>query len=275
MLSGFASFSCADLIAKVLTAEYHPVQIALSRQLGVVTVVIIWLLIRGPSIIKSTAPKMQILRGLFAIISATCFIFALSYVPLADAVAVTFVAPFMVTILGALVLGERVNANRWVAVVIGLIGTLVIIRPGLGVFHPAIFLVILAAAAFACRQIVSRYVGARDPTITTLAYTALTSVILLAIPAPLFWISPTSLSDFGLMVGLAVLAGLGEFLLIRALEVAFAVVVAPMQYSLILFSTFWGYLVFSELPDFWTWTGTAIVVSSGLYLVLLERRQPQ
>ena len=90
----------------------------------------------------------------------------------------------MVTVLGALVLGETVGTRRWITVAAGFIGALVIIRPGAGVFHPAIFLVLLAAAAFAGRQIISRPLGARDPTLTTLAYTALTSVVLLAVPLP-------------------------------------------------------------------------------------------
>lgn len=273
MLAGFASFSCADLIAKLLTADFHPVQIALTRQLGVIAVVLLWFVLRGPAILKSAAPKWQILRGLFAIVSAICFIFSLSYVPLADAVAVSFVAPFMVTVLGAALLGEAVGTRRWIAVAAGFAGALVIIRPGAGVFHPAIFLVLLAAAAFAGRQIISRPLGARDPTMTTLAYTALTSVVLLAVPLPWFWSTPDAAAQIGLMAGMAVLAGLGEYLLIRALEIAYAVVVAPMQYSLILYAALWGYLVFGDLPDRWTWIGTAIIIASGLYMMHLERRE--
>ncbi|MDH3453077.1 MAG: DMT family transporter [Gammaproteobacteria bacterium] len=273
MLAAFAAFSCGDLIAKLLTADYHPVQIAFSRQLGVVAAVAVLFAMKGSAILRSTVPKLQVARGLCAVVSATSFIFAISYVPLADAVAVTFAAPFMVTVLGAVVLREAVGTKRWIAVTAGFIGTLVIVRPGFGVFHPAIFLVLLAAAAFALRQIVSRYIGRRDRTMTTLAYTALTSVIVLAIPMPLIWITPVSIVDVAMMAGVAIMAGMGEFLLIRALEIAAVVVVAPMQYSLILYGTLWGYLVFAELPDRWTWLGTSIIVGSGLYMLYLERRR--
>lgn len=273
MLAGYAVFSCVDLMAKLLTADYHPVQIAFSRQLGVVAVVVVLFAMRGSAILHSTAPKLQFARGFCAVVSATSFIFAISYVPLADAVAVTFAAPFMVTVLGAVVLRETVGTNRWIAVTAGFVGTLVIIRPGFGVFHPAIFLVLLAAAAFAMRQIISRCIGTRDRTMTTLAYTALTSVIVLVVPLPFIWIAPLSFVDLAMLAGVAILSGLGEFLLIRALEIAAAVAIAPMQYSLILYATLWGYLVFAQLPDHWTWLGTSIIIASGLYMLYLERQR--
>ena len=185
----------------------------------------------------------------------------------------TFAAPFMVTVLGAVVLRETVGTKRWIAVTAGFVGTLVIIRPGLGVFHPAIFLVLLAAAAFAMRQIISRCIGTRDRTMTTLAYTALTSVIVLVVPLPFIWIAPLSFVDLAMLAGVAILSGLGEFLLIRALEIAAAVAIAPMQYSLILYATLWGYLVFAQLPDHWTWLGTSIIIASGLYMLYLERQR--
>ena len=132
-LAGFALFSCGDTIAKLLTAEFHPFQIAWTRQLGAVVVVVLLLFFKGAELFKSQAPLLQIVRGFCAVVSATCFIFTISYVPLADAVAVTFVAPFFVTILSVFFLGEYVGIRRWVTIVVGFVGTLVIIRPGLGV----------------------------------------------------------------------------------------------------------------------------------------------
>lgn len=270
MLSGFFVFSIVDTMAKFLTAYYHPVQIVWTRQLGVTVGVIFLILLKGPHILRSAAPGLQISRGLCAISSALLFVFALRHVPLADAVAVSFVAPFMVTILSALILREQVGPRRWAAICAGFIGTLVVIRPGSGVFQPAILLIILAAAAFAARQILSRHLGNRDPTETTLAYTALTTIALLAVPLPFYWMTPGDLSHIGMMAVMAVLAGFGEFLIIRALEIALAVVVAPMQYAMILFSSFWGFLLFGHIPDVWTWTGAAIIVVSGLYMMLRE-----
>ncbi len=272
MLAGFFVFSCADTMAKILTADFHPVQIVWTRQLGLLTGVAVLFALRGRVIFRSTAPGLQIARGLCAIVSAIAFVFALAHVPLADAVAVTFVAPFLVTILGAAALRETVGIRRWAAVLAGFIGTLVVIRPGEGVFHPAIFLVILAASAFALRQILSRHLGNGDRTETTVTYTALTSVLCLALPLPFFWQTPTESTQFLLMAAMAILAATGEFLIIRALEIAFAVVLAPAHYSLIIYSTFWGFVVFGDFPDLWTWVGALIVVSSGLYVILREAR---
>ena len=270
MTAGFAVFSIADLMAKILTEDFHPFQIAWSRWLGVAMGLILILLLKGPAIFKSKVPGLQIARGMFAVVSATCFIFAIRHVPLADAVAVTFAAPFMVTIFGALLLRERVGPWRWGAVLVGFIGTLVIIRPGSGAFNPAILLVLVAALAFACRQIISKPIGRNDPTQTTLAYTAVTALIILTLPLSWVWETPSTNRQLWLFLGIAILSGIGEFLIIRALEIAEAVAVTPMHYSLIIFSTLWGYLFFSQLPDVWTWVGTSIVIASGLTILYRE-----
>lgn len=270
MLSGFFVFSIADVFAKILTETYHPVQIVWTRQLGLVIGVAVLLAMRGPRILKSVMPRHQIVRGFFAIISAVCFVFAIAYVPLADAVAVSFLAPFMVTILGAIILREPVGVRRWAAVIVGFVGSLIIIRPGFGAFHPAILLVVLAAAAFAARQIISRQIGTRDPTETTVAYTSVTAVAVLLVPMMWFWTTPANMVDVGMMLILTAFAGLGEYLIIRALEIAHAVLLAPMQYSLIVFSSLWGYIAFSQLPDIWTWIGTSVIVFSGLYVIYRE-----
>jgi drug/metabolite transporter (DMT)-like permease len=272
MTAGFFAFSCADMMAKLLTADFHPVQIAWTRLFGLLAAVIVVIVMRGPGILRSNAPALQIFRGVIAIGSSLSFIYALKYIPLADAVSVTFIAPFIVTILGAFLLGEQVGRRRWIAIAIGFAGVLIIIRPGAGVFHPAIGFVIVAAVSFAVRQIVSRYLGNSEATLTTVAYTAITACSLLFIPMLMVWKTPATSEHVLLFTLMALVAALGELLIIRALETADAVVVAPMQYSLIIFSTIWGFLVFAELPDVVTWVGAGIVVTSGLYTIYRESR---
>ncbi len=267
MALAFFLFAAADTQAKFLTGWFHPVQIVWTRQLGLLTGVLVLLILKGPSILKTRHPGLQVLRGMLAVFSATAFIFALRYVPLADAVAVSFVAPFMVTIMGALFLGEKVGLRRWSAVTIGYIGTLIVIRPGLGVVHPAVFLVLAAATAFALRQILSRVLAALDRTATTVTYTAIASVLLLSAPLPFFWKAPEAGWELAVLAGMAVCAALGELLVIRALEIAQAIVLAPVHYSLIIWGTFYGWLVFDQLPDRWTWLGAAIIVATGLYIL--------
>lgn len=268
---GFFTFSTSDTISKFLTAELHTLQIVWLRQLGLMGAAIVMLGIHGPGLLRTAFPVLQVTRGTLAVLSAVCFVVTISYVPLADAVAVTFMAPFMVTIMGVVFLGEQVGIRRWAAVVLGFIGAMIIIRPGMGVFHPAIFLVLAAAAFFAMRQVISRALAASDRTQTTVIYTALVSVAILTFPMPFVWRWPETGTTYLLIIAMAALAAFGEVMVIRALEIAQASVVAPMHYSLIIWATFYGWAVFGQLPDFWTFVGTSIILATGIYLVNRER----
>lgn len=271
MAAGFLTFSIVDAAAKFLTGEFHPVQIVWIRQLGFL-VFVFWMLLRtGPKVLKSACPGLQITRGCLAVLSATSFIWAVSYIPLADAVAITFVAPFFVVVLGSFWLRETVGVRRWTAVFLGFAGSLIVIRPGLGVMHPAAFLLLFAAFAFSLRQILSRILGAVDSTATTVAYSALVGSALVTLPLPFVWITPWTPHQLGLMAMIAVLAGIAEFLIIRALELAEAVAVAPVHYTMMLWGTLWGWLVFGELPDVWTWVGAAVIIISGVYTIYREK----
>lgn len=271
MLAGMSLFAATDAIAKLLTETLAPIQIVWSRQCGLLIGVLAIITIHGAKVLKTSQPKLQVGRGVLAATSATLFIVGVSYVPLADAVALTFVAPFMVTVMGALILKEPVGVRRWTAVFLGFIGTLVVIRPGLGVLHPAAFLLIIAAAAFACRQILSRVLANGDKTSTTVAYTAIVSWSLLSIPLPFFWQTPATPLEVILLATMALLAACAETLVIMALDAAQAVVVAPVQYILLIWGTMYGFLIFGQLPDFWTLVGALIIVATGLYTLNRER----
>lgn len=264
-------FSAVDTQAKFLTDTLHPVQIVWARQLGLLIGVLVLLAIRGASVLRTRRPVLQVTRGAMAAGSACLFIVGITYVPLADAVVVSFVAPFIVTVLGALLLREPVGARRWVAVIIGFLATLIVIRPGMGVVHPAAIFVVMAAILFALRQVLSRLLSGVDGMATTVAYTALAGSLVLTLPLPFVWRWPETGTEILLLVGIAVLASLGELLVIWALEVAQAVVVAPVMYTLILWSTMYGYLVFADVPDGWTLLGAAIIIATGLYTFHRER----
>ncbi len=269
MALGMFLFSAVDTTAKFLTDSLHPFQIVWTRQLGLLVAAIALIAIHGQSILRTAHPWLQLLRGGVAACSAALFIFGVSYVALADAVAVSFVAPFMVTILGALILREPVGIRRWVAVALGFAGALIVIRPGLGVVHPAAGFVVLAAFFFAVRQIISRALSDTDRTATTIVYTALVSVAVLTLPMAYVWKTPSG-SEWVLLLLVAVLAAAAEICVIKALELAMAVVVAPVQYTLIVWGTFYGFVVFGQLPDIWTWAGAAIIVATGLYTLRRE-----
>ena len=271
MALGMFMFSAVDTMAKFLTDTIHPSQIVWCRQLGLLLGVVVLIGLKGRSVLVSASPALQIGRGALAAVSATLFIIGVKYVPLADAVAITFVAPFMVTVMSARILREPVGIRRWTAVIIGFIGTLIVIRPGLGVLHPAAGLLVIAASAFALRQILSRILAGGDSAGTTVAYTAIVSCILLPGPMLFVWETPGSTTEILLLVAMALLAAGGETMVILALDAAQAVVVAPLQYTLLIWGTFYGAVVFGQFPDGWTWLGALIIVSTGIYTLNRER----
>lgn len=271
MALAFFCYALSDAAAKVLTQSLPPFQVVWFRQLGLLTVALWFLARRGPSILRTGRPVLQLSRGLVAALSSSSFIFAVSHVPLADAVAVSFVAPFFVTVMGALLLRETVGLRRWGAIAVGFLGMLIVVRPGFGVFHPAMLLVVAAAGLFSIRQILSRLLGPVDQIVTTIAYTSLASTALLTVPMVLVWQTPDAPRQILFLAMLAATAGAGEVLVIRALDLTEAVVLAPLQYTMILWSTGLGWLLFAQLPDRWTLIGAAIIVASGIYTVHRER----
>lgn len=272
MAAGFFAFAACDIQAKVLTETLSPFQIVWFRQFGLFLGVLVLIAIKGLHILRSQTPFLQIGRGITAVCSASFFVFAVRYVPIADVVAVTFISPFIVTVLAAIILKETVGPRRWAAVAVGFAGMLIVIRPGMGVFHPAIFFVVLAATFFSLRQILSRWLSGGDPVITTVAYTSLTSTGIVTLILPFVWESIPNLQTVALIIGMASCAGIGEVLVIRALDVGEAVALAPIHYSLILWATFYGYVVYADLPDMWTILGCVIIVASGLYTINRERQ---
>ncbi|MEC7208431.1 MAG: DMT family transporter [Pseudomonadota bacterium] len=271
MAVGMFLFSAVDTLAKFLTDSLHPLQIVWIRQLGLVAGTILLMGIYGVRIFITAHPVLQLARGVLAAGSATLFIIAISYVALADAIAVTFIAPLIVTVLSAVLLAEKVGLHRWSAIIAGFLGTLVVIRPGFESFHPALLLVLFAATLFAGRQIISRLLSGSDNAYTTVAYTALASSLVLSVPAFYVWVTPQTSQQILLLTIMALLAGLAEFMVIKALQIAHAGLVAPVQYTILIWGTLYGFLVFADLPDIFTFAGAAIIIASGLYTVHRER----
>jgi S-adenosylmethionine uptake transporter len=262
MAGAIALYGAADTIAKYLGQTYHPIQITGMRQIGLLLGVVFWLILRGTKDLRTARPGLQILRGVCATFSGVLYVYALTYIPLADAATVSFAAPFFVTILGYLFLKESVGLRRWTAIVIGFMGALVVIRPGFESFQPAYLLALMSAFLFALRQIISRNLGSTESTITTVAFTAVVTAGLLGVAQPFVW-KPIATEHIALFVLQAVVAGVGEFMVIRALEVALAVVVAPLQYTMILWTTLYGFMFFGDLPDAFTLGGGAIIILAG------------
>ncbi|MGC6536026.1 MAG: DMT family transporter [Candidatus Puniceispirillaceae bacterium] len=270
MLAGMSIFAIVDAMAKYLTQDYHPMQIVWTRQLGFFVGAVILIAWRGTVILQTKRRGLQILRGLFAVMSAWIFITGIAIVPLADATSVTFVAPLIVVVIGALVLREPVGWHRWSAVIIGFMGTLIILRPGFDAFNPALLFPFFAACFFAGRQIISRYLAQTETMITTICYTAIVSFIATCIPLYAVWQMPNVPSHIWLMLAMTLLSAIGEICIIWALQIGLAVAVAPMHYTILLWSTLYGYLFFNQLPDGFTVGGGLMIIATGLYALYRE-----
>jgi drug/metabolite transporter (DMT)-like permease len=214
---------------------------------------------------------LQLGRSLGFAVHTVLFIAAITFLPLADAIALLFVGPLMVTALSAPLLGERVSMPRWLGVLIGFVGAMVIIRPGFGVFHWATTLVLLSAACFALYQIATRELSNHEDPLTTLFYTPVAGLVAMSGLTPFYWTTPT-FRDALLMALMGTIGAFAHFMLIKAYETAEASSLAPFSYVLIVSATILGYAVFGDLPDAWTVMGTLIVVAGGLYVGYREAR---
>jgi drug/metabolite transporter (DMT)-like permease len=267
-------FSTLDATAKYLVRDHALFLVVWARYAGQMLVVtpIAWHR-GGPGFWRTKHMGIQLLRSLCLVIATMCFFGALRFLPLAEASAITFLAPMFAIVLSMPVLGEKPTRARWVASIVGFLGIVILVRPGSAVFHPATGLLVIAAIANALYQLLTRKLP-NDTPYTTLFYSALVGTAGLSLGLP-FTAMPESItySDGIFLVVLGLLAGLGHWLLISAFLAAPASLVAPFAYLQMIWATAYGYAVFNQLPDGVSAIGMAIIVASGVGLVLRERRR--
>ena len=271
MALGFALFAVADTIAKVLLEYYPPVQVVFIRMLGLFWGVNLIMLYNLKWVGKTHNLSKQLLRGLAQAGSAVSFLVGLRTIAIADATSIAFVAPLFVIILSYFILKEPIGIRRWLAVIIGFSGTLIIIRPGFEIINLGHIFIIIAALLFALRQIISRLIASTDDPLTTAFFTAYTSVFIFALFQPWVWTPITDKNHIFLFLVFASLAGTAEFLVIKSLQIAHAVVVSPLQYTLLIWVTIFGFLIWGIIPDVWTFLGAGIIIATGLYSLHRER----
>jgi drug/metabolite transporter (DMT)-like permease len=257
--------------AKFLNS-YSVIQITWARYAGhFLFMLLIFAPRSGLDLLRTTRLPLQLTRSSLHCLSAILTFYALGFVALPTATAISFSAPLMVTALAPLVLGERVGFIRWLAVAAGFTGALVVVRPGAGGQDWAVALLLANAAASAVIQLMSRKLAQHDGAIVSNTYMVLVGFVLMSLPLPFVWRMPTDHVDALVFLGIGVTGGLGHYLLVRAFELAPAVFVSPFTYGQILGATLISYLVFGQLPDVWTWVGAAIIVASGLFILYWER----
>ncbi len=208
---------------------------------------------------------LQLIRSA-CLFGGTFFFFtALKHLEMAEAVAIFNVSPLVITILSVFVLKEVVGYRRWIGVLIGLAGALVIIQPGSEIFSAASVLPLAAAACYAGYAISTRFLGQDEPHATSFFYTTLIGAVAASLLVPFAWETPTT-RDLFAMSTFGIIGATGHIFLIIALSFAPASVVAPFTYLGVLYGTFWGFLLFAEFPSLSTWIGAIIIVSAGLYV---------
>lgn len=273
--SAIALFVALDTVTKLLTGDLPVAQIIFLRFVFHTLVVALALQVATGRIPwRSRAPGMQALRSLSLLVANALFVVALSYIPLADASAVTFASPLLTAALAALVLGEVVGPRRWVGIGIGLLGVMVALRPPFltgETPHWALFLPLGTAASFAVYQILTRKLSTVDGPSTIILHTGAAAAAVAALAQPLVWQAPTAMG-WGLMIAAGLFGSAGHYLLIQAYSRAPASILAPMTYTQLIWATLSSVLVFEDLPDGWTLLGAAVIAAGGIVTAWPGRR---
>jgi len=272
MVTAVGMFVCMDTIAKYLMRWYAPPFIVWARYASNVVVLLAFLAATGQlGRLRSARPALQFARGLLLVLATLLFFTSLSVLPLADANAIAFVMPLFVAALAVPMLGERLEMARLIAILAGLAGALVIVRPGSALFTPYALLPLGMALANALYQILTRKLAGLEHPMTSLAWGALVGAVLTSAVAPFVWTPPEALSHGVLIVVIGVLASIGHWLLIKAYEHASATLLVPFTYTALLWAMLSGWLVFGDFPDGWSLLGMGIIVLTGLYLANRQR----
>jgi drug/metabolite transporter (DMT)-like permease len=271
ILASTVFLGASDVTAKYLSATLPSIEIAWIRFLVFAMIMVPAMLPGSPLYaLRSDRKGLHVMRGVTLLLSSLLFISGLGFLPIAEASATGFVSPLFVTALSIFFLGERVGMRRWIATAVGLIGVLIILRPGSSAFHPAAFFPIVSALAWACTLIMTRMMSGRERAITTMTYSSIVGVCIVSALVPFVWVTP-SWHDilFGILIGVASTAG--QWIVVLAFRYADASVLAPFQYTQLLWVSILGFMIFGEVPDAWTVTGAAFIVASGLYTAHRER----
>jgi drug/metabolite transporter (DMT)-like permease len=271
MCAAVATFSCLDATGKYLLRYMDPLQIVWARYFGAFVLAFIFLNpLTRPKMMRTTRPFLQVGRSTLLLGSTALSVFALRYLQLDEALAILFSTPLLVALLCVPLLGEWVGWRRWTAISVGFLGVLIVARPGFGGLHPAALLTFAGAVCYALYAISTRVLARTDSSETTLFYSNLVGAVAMLPIVPFVWSAPQSALVVALMVLIGALGSGGHYLLIRGHRLAPASTLAPFIYTQMIWTTALGFLVFGDVPHYWTIVGGSIVIVSGLYLLHRE-----
>lgn len=274
MMIAFLLFSLLDTTAKWLNHVIPTPQTVWSRYTFSVLLVLIVINPRTkPGVLKTKKPVLQFWRSMFLFVSTLLNFIAINYLQLSQTISIAFAAPLLVALLSGPILGEYVSRDRLIAIIVGFVGVLVVARPGFGGIHPVAILSIIGVVCYAMYVVMTRHLAAHDSTETTLVYSGMVGAILLTPVMFWIWQNPPDLFSALMMGALGLYAAVGHFALIRAHRFTPAYILTPFIYTQLIWMSLFGYLVFGDVPDRFTLIGGTIVIGSGLYLLMRERRQ--
>ena len=270
-LLAWAILPFMDTIAKYLSSDLSFFQITWARYFFTVVFALSFMFFFSrKNLTWSTQPKLQILRGLTLFFANVLFFYSISIISMAKALILAFVAPLVTTALSPFLLGEKVGFRRWSAVLVGFVGSLIIIRPGFIDFNLASVAALGTGVFYGVYLIITRKLHTSDNPLLTLLLTGVVGAVCGSLIVPIVWTNP-SFNQWSLLALMGVFACIGHLFLILSLKYADASKLAPFGYFEIITNVILGYYFFMDFPDIWTWVGFSIIVSSGLYIFIRER----
>jgi len=265
------------LTANDATSKYlvqsHPIgQVVGLRQASTLLVLIPYMIFFSRwSLLRVVDLRRQLMRGTLFIIGSVLIVWSLAELPLATAITMLFISPIFMVILSVPLLGERISRHRWIAVIGGFAGVLIIMRPGGSTFQWALLLPLLAAMVNALRDVITRRLARTETSIAILFWS---NIILMTggfMTLPMGW-APVSTPDAFWFVAAGIFNGTAHFCIIDALRTGEASALAPIRYTALLWAALLGFLVWGEVPELWLLAGAAVIVGSSLYMIRAERR---
>ena len=265
MLCAVICFTAMDAVAKGLIAKYPTPQVIWARFAVMGGFVLLILQRQTRQMLVTSHPWLHLLRCIFQFATVFLFFASLKYIGLAEAQALTDINPVLITLGAAVFLGERLGAARMAAVTTAMLGALIVVRPGFGVFSAAALLPLGAAVTYSASALLTRKVGMNESPWTSMLYASAFGTIFGGLALPFVW-QPVAVSDLWLFILLGALGTGAQLLLIRAFSLAEASVVAPFSYVGLLTATFWGIVLYAEYPDRYTILGGLVIACAGLYV---------
>ena len=270
MIGAVFCFASMDATAKYLMKEIGPAQTIWARYTVQAVIVTVLILPKINVYGRTNYPKLQFLRSVALMMATTLFFFAFSRLGLAEASAIFNISPVLITLGAFLFLREQIGPRRLIGIIVSLLGALIIIRPGTGVFSIYALLPLGAAIFYSTYSLATRFVGTDESPWTSLFYSAIFGAICYSIYIAFYW-NPMSNNAILLTIIIGLFGTAGHICLIRALTLGEASLVAPFIYTNLLFTTTWGFVLFGNLPDFWTIVGALIIVAAGIYVWARDR----